>query len=505
MNTQPIRRRTGHSRSSRLVILMVAIALVLSIVPLFSNSAAAQDTNPRPPRPTQTSNLAFIPPVGTAEPTGPGGLVVNPVIPPIEIDDFTAETPEPTEEIDDFVAATPEPTEEITDLVEVDPEPAIGHIELNKWECPDGFEGTDWANYLENCTETMNGIEFNATLNDTSLGTKYTGENGDGTITWDVEGEGDLMIQETIPAGYLDPIVYCGFTFTFETEAGEAIADGLIFPDSMVGGVLMHEFSQGEMLYCDVFNRPSTEPGSVRIVKHTCAPGYDVNAPTANPWLDCPEITNGVTFTLQGFEYWAQSTTGDVTDGQVYFGGLIPGMYGAFETLPADTWYAFAYECVGDVDGGLAPTLLVELENGNTLYIDVQPGVNYTCHFMNVPNLHGGTVMLTKYWCDGAVYNIWSCDLYEHGASFNFYGGAGPIQVTTGADGQAVLFLDPGSYELDEVTYTWCFAEASNVDWQGNIVVADGETTYVNIFNCGERPHKTPETPGKFPNTGVKP
>jgi hypothetical protein len=124
---------------------------------------------------------------------------------------------------------------------------------------------------------------------------------------------------------------------------------------------------------------------------------------------------------------------------------------------------------------------------------------------MNVPNLHGGTVVITKYWCDGEVYNVWTCDLYEHGASFNIYGGPGPIQVTTGADGQVVLFLDPGAYEIDEVSMTWCFAEASNVDWEGNIVVVDGETTYVNIFNCGDRPYETPKHPGKFPNTGVKP
>jgi len=623
MNARSIRRRTGSPLSTRLVIVMMAVALLLSIVPLTGSPAAAEDTNPQPVQPTtnlRPTNRVTIPvSTPTPEPTGPT-LTLQPIIPRVEIDDFVAETPEPTEEIDDLVVNPTEDLElldvsltgrafectpgvdistlsvadletncpdplEVTFTILTDggagsvdhvgtevtvndvsivgstsifakphddyyynwvqavctdgaglelynagaalggpwfdiennvhiacdffiaptPEQEPGQIELRKFVCPDGFVGADWNDYQVNCTETMNGVEFNAALNDTSLGTKFTGDDGDGAIVWDVEGSGGLLIQETIPAGYLEPVIFCGFSFELQTEGGVALGHGLILPDAATGGTIMHDFIEGELLYCEVFNIVSDEPGEITVVKHTCPAGYDVNASGANPWLDCTEITNGVTFTVQGFEYWAQSNTGDVTDGQAYFGGLIPGTYGIFETIPADTWYAFAYECFDANTGALAPTTLYELENGNTMYVDVAGGQSLVCHFMNVPELHGGTVVLTKYWCDGHVYNVWTCDLYEYGASFTFDGGWGPIPVTTGADGTATINLDAGTYELDEVTMAWCFAEASNVDWQGNIVVVDGETTYVNIYNCGERPHKTPETPGKFPNTGVRP
>ena len=78
--------------------------------------------------------------------------------------------------------------------------------------------------------------------------------------------------------------------------------------------------------------------------------------------------------------------------------------------------------------------------------------------------------------------------------------------MVTGGDGTVSIELDAGAYELDEVGGAWCSAEASNIDEHGNIVVADGETTYVTVFNCG--PRETPQgkpNPGKFPNTGLGP
>jgi hypothetical protein len=457
MTARSIQRRTRGSLSTRFVIVLMAVALLISFAPLTGNNAAARDSNPQPIKPVTTvlsPNTFTVAQANETTPEddddGPNGFVVVPLNPtPVpEIDDFTAETPEPTVEIDDFVAVTPEPTEEIDDFTTAE-EDEVGSIELHKWECEEDFVGADWADYSANCTQVMNDVEFNASLGGIDLGAKLTGADGDGTVIWQTQGGGELVIAESIPAGYLDPIIYCGFTFTFQTDAGLAIADGLVFPDSMVGGVLIKDFHNGELLYCDVFNRPSNEPGSITVVKHTCAPGYDVTAIEANPWLDCPNLTNGVTFTAQGFEYWAQSNTGDSMNGQAYFGGLIPGIYGVTETLPFDTAYAFSYECFDTNGAVVAPTTLIQLENGTTLYVDLQPGQNLVCHWMNVPNLHGGTLVITKYWCDGAVYSIWSCDLYEFGASFNVYGGPGPIQVTTGADGQVVMFLDPGTYELD--------------------------------------------------------
>ncbi|MGH2552029.1 MAG: hypothetical protein ACRDHN_21790, partial [Thermomicrobiales bacterium] len=189
----------------------------------------------------------------------------------------------------------------------------------------------------------------------------------------------------------------------------------------------------------------------------------------------------------------------------VYWGSLESGDYQVQETMPADTAYAFVFGCMSDSYDSLAPTDLIALEFDNAFLIDLQPGENLTCHWYNVPVRHGGTIVITKYWCDGAVYNSWACDLYEYGASFNLSNDWTSFDVTTGWDGTVAVDVDAGSYAIDELNGTWCHAEASKTDQYGNIVVNDDEITYVTIFNCGPRETpKTPKTP-KFPNTGVGP
>lgn len=390
------------------------------------------------------------------------------------------------------------------------PTDPYGTIEIHKWECPQDWTSNsgDWNEYLSNCTQVMNGVPFYGAVDGSDLPNKVTGDDGDGTVIWSDVPAGDLAIQEDIPSGYGAPVVFCGFTYTLYTNGVPAIADGKIFPDSVVEGVLQTEFAQGESLYCDWFNIPTYDnyDGSITIYKHTCPAGYDVNAYGSNPWLDCPDLTNGVTFTVyHNGGFYSQSDTGDSIDGAVYFGGLEGGDYQVQETMPADTYYAFVFGCMSDSAESLAPTDLIGLQGDNTFLIDLQPGEHLTCHWYNVPYRHGGTIVITKYWCDGAVYNVYACDIYEQGASFKVSDNWNSWNVTTGWDGTVALDVDAGSYSIDEIGGTWCHAEANNVDQYGNIVVYDDEVTYVTIFNCGPRETpKTPKTP-KFPNTGVGP
>jgi hypothetical protein len=385
-----------------------------------------------------------------------------------------------------------------------------GTIEIHKWECPQAWssDSNDWNDYLSSCSQVMNGVPFHAAINGSDLPTKMTGDDGDGTVTWSDVEAGDLVIQEEIPSGYGDPVVFCGFTYTTYTNDVPAIADGKIFPDTVHSGVLEHEFAQGESLYCDWFNMPTDTYGSITIYKHTCQAGYDVNAYGSNPWLDCSDLTNGITFKVyQGGSFYSQSDTGDSIDGAVYWGGLQADDYQIQETMPADTAYAFIYGCMSDSYESLAPTDLISLDADNSFDVDLQQGEHLTCHWYNVPVRHGGTIVITKYWCDGAVYNTYACDLYEQGASFRIADQWSSFKVTTGQDGTVSADVDAGSYSIDELGGTWCHAEANNVDQYGNIMVYDDQVTYVTIFNCG--PRETPKTPTpkgpKFPNTGVGP
>jgi hypothetical protein len=380
-----------------------------------------------------------------------------------------------------------------------------GTIEIKKWVCPEGFMGNSWEEYLAACTMTMNDVPFYAMSNNVNLPVMTTGDSGDGSVIWAGLEACPVVIQEGIPAGYGEPVVYCGFTGMYYNDAGvPAIVDGFIGPDGVDVNVLEHDLLPEGYLYCDWFNIPTDDGyGSITIYKHTCEAGYDVNAPGANPWLDCPELTNGVLFTLyHGADVPLQTMTGDSIDGAVSWGGLAAGDYQVQETLPADTAYAFVSGCYNNIADAPAPVNMEQLQGGDTLLVEVHEGEDWVCHWYNVPNQHGGTVVITKYWCDGHVYSTYACEIYEGGATFQI----GGTQVVTGWNGMVSIDLSAGAYELDEVGGMWCYAESSNIDQYGQIVVADGETTYVTVFNCG--PRETPKgkpVPGKFPNTGLGP
>jgi hypothetical protein len=387
-----------------------------------------------------------------------------------------------------------------------------GKVEIHKWDCPADFvpSSGDQNEYLTYCTQTMNGVVFHAASNGSDLPTKTTGDDGDGTVIWTPVDEGSLVIQEEIPAGYDYPIVFCGFSATYSNDAGApAIIDGKIYPTDVVAGVLQHDMLKGETLYCDWFNIPTHDnyDGSITIYKHTCPAGYDVNAYGANPWLDCPELTNGITFTLyHGADVPLQTNTGDSIDGAVYWGGLYGGDYQVQEAMPADTSYAFVYGCMSDAVDTVAPTDLIGLQGDNSFLVTLKANEHLTCHWYNVPNQHGGTIVITKYWCDTNVYTTYACDIYEGGASFTVTDESNSgFQVTTGVDGTVTFSVASGTYDLDEVGGSWCRAESTQIDQNGRIVVQDNTTTYVTIFNCGQREiPKTPKGP-KFPNTGVNP
>jgi hypothetical protein len=382
-----------------------------------------------------------------------------------------------------------------------------GEVEIyvNKYLCPEGFYSNDPYELAAECHEYYDPFTFsiNSMLTGPS-GTQKTGDVVQGGVHFTNLFADTWTVVEDLPADYDEPIIFCKLINVYDgSESDYEMAQ--VFN----GNAISYDIETGYTLYCDWFNFPyEPDYGSITIIKHTCPAGYDVNAYGANPLLDCPELTNGVKFTLYPESGGAlDGYTGDAGDGTVYWGELGGAdNYWVQETFPADTWYAFVFGCVSDTNPGLAPTDLYALDGNGSLYIERGYVENITCHWYNVPNLHGGTVVITKYWCDGNVYSIYACDIYEQGATFSISGPATGLQVTTGANGMASVDLDAGSYEIDEVGSTWCHAEASNVDNKGRIVVDDGETTYVTVFNCG--PRETPKgkpNPGKFPNTGIGP
>jgi hypothetical protein len=324
-----------------------------------------------------------------------------------------------------------------------------------------------------------------------------TDNNGLATFT-NVPG-GNLTLTEAIPTGYDAPIVFCTY------------AEGEEYQQDVAQGTIAIEYGGNAPLSCDWFNIPSRD-GSITIYKYTCPAGYNLYL-ADDPKADCTDLTNGITFTLSGASIGnSDSTTGDAIPGAVYWGGLDPDVYTVDESAPAGTVdtrvFCQWYDAAGAYDNqDIQPyNKFGNAGLGGTIDLDVHAGDDIVCLWFNAPGYSGGELVVIKYWCDGNIYDIAHCDLYGGGADFELdaaYGGYS-TQFTTGADGTAHLGLDAGQYALSELGRDWCRAESDQVDGDGYVVVTDGETSYVTVFNCGPGKKKNPPVK-RFPNTGSGP
>ena len=93
----------------------------------------------------------------------------------------------------------------------------------------------------------------------------------------------------------------------------------------------------------------------------------------------------------------------------------------------------------------------------------------------------------------------WDGDDWEHADS----------RTTDGAGRATWTSLAPGEYWLDEQGGDWCYLASDHLADDGNwLTVDDGEETVVHVYNCSDEPSgqgKVPQTPTKYPNTGVPP
>ena len=363
----------------------------------------------------------------------------------------------------------------------------------------------DLGYYQDECTEPHQGVPFN--LYGESTGDQGTYEtDADGKVFWD-ELETDLYtLDEEIPSGYGDPIVYCGFSAYHDG----AVYDGfpVRYEDVYDGAVELDIEIPNSDFFCWYFNIPEYDT-SITIYKWLCPEGFDLYDSAE---FECTEQVNGVEFTIDGPDgYHAESFTGDSVPYAVYFGGLEEGYYEIYETLPPGIEYGFVAECWGNSNPWPAVYPLYHTDWSDAFSIEIAKGDHVSCNWYNVPEYkEDGKLTVVKYLCSGYVVSDLNCALYHGGQAFVLTpaeGGA-PIEFTTGGDGSKTLALPEGVWNLDEVGGEWCKAESPDLNQYGQIVTTDGHESIVYIYNCAP-PSKTPpvkQPPIKeFPNTGSGP
>jgi hypothetical protein len=464
---------------------LIAVILATSLLPLSSHQAAAEDDDLK----IVAVEATIDPPADDEEDKVP--VVVEPVL---ISDDGIIVNPEPPDDdpVIDDVTIVEEP--EVEETPELGDPVALGGVQINKLWC-DADYGADYATLATNC-DSGGGATFH-------VQGSYDEQTFEaGYFEADLATPDTIAVVEDIPAGYGAPIVFCAIYANLGGGGAFDLyqAEASWYSDAETASEharVEADLGLGEYLYCDWFNIPSTDDGSITIQKWTCPVNYDIDGPASDPALDCTEPTDGITFSLLGdLGIFPDATTGEASEGIVYWGELVASNYQLDETVP-DGMVAIVVTCTWYE--GLGPYVYDTLIPIGTGVIDLSlaAGDDVVCDWYNIPldDPDGGELIVIKYWCDDAIYTADACEPY--GGDVEFI-----LQPTTG-DGQHEVSLPAGAYTLDEGDAEWCYASSPDVDAEGNVVVSDGHTSVVEVFNCG--PGKKEPSAKNFPNNGTGP
>ena len=157
--------------------------------------------------------------------------------------------------------------------------------------------------------------------------------------------------------------------------------------DDSTSEAIVFAIAESADIVCDFYivPDPQFETGEILITKYTCPAGYDSDA-INNLLEDCPDKTEGVTFTLS-----PHSGGGDVDkttseSGRVRFADLEPGNYDVSEDVPGE----FSTPVVWcNVAGG--EWYQKQISGSDTTTFDVDAGDDIRCAWFNLPeDLSGG-------------------------------------------------------------------------------------------------------------------
>ncbi len=375
-----------------------------------------------------------------------------------------------------------------------------GTVVVNKWICPEGTAiDHDAAWYATNCAQPHQGVDFTLTHGTGSVpGTT----DASGQVNWAGLPLGPFSIQEHIPTGYDEPVVFCASVGeTMLTLAGRVETHGGYLEASLTADAKTYS--------CSWYNIPAG-PNSITIYKYTCPAGYDPSTWGVNPEVDCEEGPNGITFSVAGAATGIQSDTGDAIPYAVQFGELPNGTYTVTEEVPEGIASTFVWDCTGQRMGELRPT---PLATGPTLQLTLDGSEDAVCRWYNVPEDEQGRLTIYKYVCSTATYiSDADCEIEEKGQGFDLViwnGDAWEFADTQTTDGGGTISWEgivPGQYWLDEHDTDWCQMTSEQISDDGNWLNVDaGQETVVKVYNCGGEPGKPGKTPMKYPNTGVPP
>ena len=402
---------------------------------------------------------------------------------------------------------------------------------IQKYHCPEGVGHTrTYHQFLSGCVTPGADVEY---------GIGYQGEGPSLSVT-DAQGRivlgdldpGTLVIGESFPTGYAGVVVYCQYVTPHHAGSYQRAP-------VYQGQIALH-LDYGYVITCYWFNllaghEPPTEatptsdghpqpvepdvpnpsgtsgpplgptgggtgaggpsqqgtgPATLIITKYTCAEGYDLHGPDANVVDDCVALTEGIVFALTDDDEFNESATTD-SEGQATWSDLEPKSYVIQETLPEGTQSAFIWTCRSDYREFQAEYPFTPFSYAGPdgrIGVTLVPGETLECDWYDVPeDQPGGEVTVTKYLCPGTTVIPSQCAVHTDGATIvlsRVDGSGDPVELTTDESGTATAPAE-GSYTVTEASGTPCLMDSDAFDEQGNLVVNEGDTVELRIYNCG--------------------
>lgn len=265
-------------------------------------------------------------------------------------------------------------------------------IYLNKHICPENVFSDDVYFLASVCHGQLPGVDFS--FDNGSGGNWVVTTDANSLATFGPVGTGPWTITETIPGGYGDPQVFCGYDDFLGNDVGS-----YEHPD-MTGGAFSIDIpADVAVAFCDVYNHPTdSEGGSITVFKYNCPDGFD--ATTQDVYAECGALVDGVQFNTSGPNgYAAQTNTGDSIGGAVYFGGLEAGDYEVVETVPTD-YAAHVVSCTSDTKQ-FVQQHEEDLSDTPSLPWSLDDNEDIVCFWYNVPTHHNDNVdvFITKWGC----------------------------------------------------------------------------------------------------------
>lgn len=379
--------------------------------------------------------------------------------------------------------ATPAPTATIA--------PGTSYVlDINAVFCPTGIDPTTLSESDRRavCNDPAEDIGFLVDPDGVNGIYGVTDANGEVIFSNGLAAQ-QYLVSVDLPGEFVQSYVYCALD-----------GSGSYEPRSVEGGPTIVDFSLNEQFDCEWYlaSDDMAVNSTIIVRKALCPEGY----PGPYYYKSCyNDVLPGTTIDATGPNFFEGSAVTN-NSGVVQFQALAAGVYRLVETPPSgidiDVYAVFCEDGEGN-----AVEVTYDEPFGVYIYVNVNQTV--TCDWYNVPAVTGpsGSITVHTFLCQGRTDNKynWEQDcVVETGILFilETVNGGELAEGTTNANGLLVFYkLDDGAYQLDQIEGSWCHAESSRVDAQGNVLVANGGNTDVYIYEC------TPKTITVLPATGT--